>query len=212
MGTLTAHEQLATGLQALGVSVDIGQQKKLLDFAELLARWGKVHNLTAIHRPQQVVTKHLLDALSVVSSLSGQTVLDVGTGAGLPGLPLAIVEPQRRFTLLDARQKRIAFVRHAAQTLTLTNVEVVESRVEDYQSPIKFDTLVARAVTDLASLVEMSHRHCHAGSRILAMKGRQAGKELALLDSDRAQVLQILQLTVPGLAEQRQLIVLRPVF
>lgn len=184
----------------------------MLEFSTLLTRWGDVHNLTAIRNPQQVVTKHLLDALSVVSSLSGNTVLDVGTGAGLPGLPLAISEPQRRFTLLDARQKRIAFVRQAVQTLALTNVEAVESRVEDYRPPIKFDTLVARAVTNLAELVELMRPHCHAQSCILAMKGRATAKELDSLNTDRAQVEEVRQLHVPGLNQQRHLIVLRPLF
>ena len=162
-----------------------------------LARWNKRVNLTAIREPLEMITGHLLDSLSVRPLLRGSSVLDVGTGAGFPGLPLAIVEPERSFTLLDSNNKKVMFVEHIAGLLGLDNVIVVKARAEDFAPGNRFDTVIARAVASLRQLVDIAGHHVGEGGVFVALKGRYPGEELEQMpDTWHSNVT---ELRVPGL-------------
>lgn len=172
----------------------------------MLARWNHTYNLTAVRDPAEMVTRHLLDSLAVAPQVRGPRVLDVGTGPGLPGIPLAIVFPQLAFTLLDSNGKMIRFVTQAVGELGLKNVEVVQTRVENYRPAQKFDTLVSRAFANIADMLEHTRHLPAPHGRILAMKGRLSEEERAAIPAEFA--VEILPLHVPGLDAERQLVVL----
>ncbi len=162
-----------------------------------LERWNKKVNLTAIRDPNEMVTGHVMDSLAALPLVEGKHVLDVGTGAGFPGLPLAIVQPQRSFVLLDSNNKKVQFVRHAAGMLGLTNVEAVKARAEDFAPGYRFDTVIARAVATLAALVEMAGHHVGEDGVFVALKGRLPEEELTELPN--AWQSTVMPLSVPGL-------------
>ena len=169
-------------------------------FAALLAeleKWNRRVNLTAIREPRDMVSAHLLDSLVVRPLLEGNEVLDVGTGPGFPGLPLAIAEPTRRFTLLDSNNKKIMFVQHAAGMLGLNNVVAVKARSEDYAPGQRFDTVIARALAALPRLVEIAGHHVREGGVFVALKGRYPAEELEQL-SDTPWGHAVTELKVPG--------------
>lgn len=199
---------LVQGLQQLHLTLDSSQTDKLLKFLSLLNKWNKVYNLTAVRDPGAMVHRHILDSLSILPFVSGDRVLDVGSGAGLPGIPLAIAGPQRGWLLLDASAKRVRFLRQAVTELSLTQVEPVHQRLEDFQPPQLFHCITARAFADLHGLIT-GVRHVSApGARVLAMKGRLSDEELAALPPG-ARTEQVLSLQVPGLDAQRHLVVIR---
>ena len=174
-----------------------------------LEKWNQRVNLTAIRDPAEMVTGHLLDSLAARPLLEGDTVLDVGTGPGFPGLPLAIAEPGRRFTLLDSNNKKIQFVQHAAGLLELDNVTAVKSRGEDYAPGHRFDTVIARALAALPRLVEIAGHHVREDGVFVALKGRYPAEELEQM-SGRPWVFTVAELTVPGLAKgSRHAVLLR---
>jgi 16S rRNA (guanine527-N7)-methyltransferase len=179
---------------------------RLLQLLEELARWSRRFNLTAIRHGPDMVTHHLLDSLAVSRYLQGDTVADVGTGAGFPGLPLALVNPERRFTLIDSNGKKIRFVSHALRTLGLVNVEVLQARVEALRPDRPFDTVVARAFAPLPEMLELIAPLCGPHTRVLALKGRRPAQEIAALPAGWQ--AQSLPLTIPGLGEERCVIVL----
>lgn len=199
--------ELRSGVSALQGVVADADLPRLVRYLELLAEWNVAYNLTAVRDPAAMVARHVLDSLVVVPYLGGERVLDVGTGAGLPGIPLAIACPQRRFTLLDSNGKKTRFVTHAALTLGLANVEVVKSRVEDYRPPAPFDTVISRAFAALADFAAAAGRHLAPGGRLLAMKGAWPQDEMAALPADW-RVSAVHPLAVPGLDAQRHLVVL----
>ena len=162
---------LARGAAQLGVALDESQRSQLLKLATELLRWNKAYNLTAITDPQAVLTHHLLDSLAVAADLHGTTVADVGTGAGFPGLPLAIVQPARQFTLIDAVDKKLRFIDHAARELGLANVKTAHARVETLRTG-PFDTVIARAFAPLPKMLSLVAPLCDAQTRVLAMVGR----------------------------------------
>src|SRR5690242_5261275 len=135
---------LGPGLKALGVRLPEGSEARLLAFVELLLQWNKAYNLTAVRDPEEVLTKHLLDSLAVLPFVAGSPVLDVGTGAGLPGIPLALALPDTRFVLLDSNGKKTRFITHAAAVLPLPNVTAVQARIEDYRPEAPFATVLSR--------------------------------------------------------------------
>ncbi|NIP73904.1 MAG: 16S rRNA (guanine(527)-N(7))-methyltransferase RsmG [Gammaproteobacteria bacterium] len=200
---------LEEGLEGLGLALASADRDRLLQYLELLRKWNRVYNLTAVRTVPEMVTRHLLDALAVLPHVQGARVLDVGTGAGLPGIPLAVVSPDRRFTLLDASAKKIRFVTQAAAELHLANVTPVHRRVEDFRPPQPFDTVIARAFSALAQLTSSAGPLCRSGGRILAMKGAYPAGELADLPPGYA-VADVVPLHVPGLDAQRHLVVVVP--
>lgn len=206
---MTTEEFLAQGSAALGVSLDDGQVRALGVLLDELERWNRSYNLTAIRAREEMLTHHLLDSLSVAPWVQGERVIDVGTGAGFPGLPLAIAQPARQFVLLDSNGKKVRFVGHAARTLQLGNVQAVHARAESYEDPEGFDCVVARACAPLTELLPLVAGLCRPDTRVLAMKGRretESGEALATgwaLEADH-------ELIVPGLHEARHLLVLRP--
>ena len=174
----------------------------------MLERWNRKVNLTAVRDRDAMVTVHILDSLAARPLLHGTTVLDIGTGAGFPGLPLAIVEPDRRFVLLDSINKKIQFVQHAAAVLGLTNVEAVKARAEDYAPGYRFDTVIARAVASLPQLLELAGHHVGEGGVFIALKGRYPAEELRQIPAGWDYTIE--ELSVPGLdAGSRHAVLLR---
>jgi len=196
---------LLDGARALALELDEAQLAKLVAHLDLLDEWNARMNLTAIRdRPSQL-TKHLLDSLAVQPYLVGHRIADVGSGAGFPGIPLAIVEPGRQFALIESTGKKCRFLEHVRDTLGLANVEVVQSRAENYRPEVRFDTVLARAVGPLADLVKVAGALVVGGGRLLAMKGRYPTDELAARLKGW-KVAAVHPLTVPGLAEERHLV------
>ena len=202
--------RLAAGLAQLGLALAPGQVEALLRLVDELADWNTRVNLTAIRSPADIVDKHLLDSLAVLPLLNGLTVADVGTGAGFPGLPLAIADPDRRFTLVEATGKKAAFVRHAAGILNLPNVEVVAERAESYRPGRPFDGVIARALGPLAEFVRVAGHLAGRGGRLLAMKGKVPEAEIAALPAGWKAVA-VHPVAVPGLDAERCLVELAKV-
>lgn len=199
------------GLARLGVALPEGGHAKLAAYLALLAKWNRTYNLTAIREPERMVTHHALDSLAVVPHLparEGIAVLDVGSGGGLPGIPIAIARPDAHVVLVDSASKKAAFLAQAAIELPLPNVEAVASRVEDYASARKFDVVISRAFSDLATFVRLAKPHLAEGGMILAMKGVHPDEELAELPREFV-VTGKPCLTVPGLDAARHLIFMR---
>lgn len=207
---VTAAASLRERAARLGVSLDAAQSAALLRLLDELQVWGRAYNLTAIGAREEMVTHHLLDSLSIAPYLHGARVADLGTGAGFPGLPLAIVAPEREFTLVDATAKKIRFIEHAARTLHLGNVRAVQARIEQLgQSGARgsWDSLVARALAPLDKLLPLVAPLCVAGTRVIAMCGRLPHTELAALPPDW-RILDTRALDVPGLDAERHAVVL----
>ena len=195
------QEQLADGLAQMGLTASSSQQTLLLDYLQLLQKWNRSFNLTAVRDPEIMVSRQLLDSLSIFSLLRGEEVLDVGSGAGLPGIPLAIMDPGRRFTLMDTNGKKVRFLRQAKLELGLENVQVEQARVETYTASQPFQTIVSRAFSSLPLMLELT-RHLLSGDGCwLAMKGAVPVEEIDALDY--ALRIQIHALQVPGEAGQR---------
>ena len=191
---------------ALGVALTEHDALRLLRLLEELAHWNRRFNLTAITEPADMVTHHLLDSLAVHRHLHGARIADVGTGAGFPGLPLALANPERRFTLIDSNGKKVRFVSHAAHALGLVNVEAVHARAEALRPEVPFDTVLARAFAALPGLVSAVEPLCGPGTRILALKGKWPKAELEALPGGWQ--AETVPLQVPGLAEERCLVIL----
>ena len=203
--TTALERLLAAGLRELPLEVDAERQGRLLAFLGLLEKWNGVYNLTAVRDPAEMVTLHLLDSLAVLPHVRGERLLDVGAGPGLPGIPLAIVAPGRRYTLLDSNGKKVRFMRQAVLELGLQQVEVVQARVESYRPDAPFDTVISRAFASLREFVGLAGAHCAPGGRLLAMKGQYPEAELAELPPGWRAVA-VHRLAIPGLAAQRHLV------
>lgn len=194
----------------MGFELSIVSEALILYLKEL-AQWNQTYNLTAVRDPLEMVTKHLLDSLVVLPQLHGSHVIDVGSGAGLPGIPLALADPARHFTLLDSNGKKAAFMRHAVRTLGLKQVEVVHARVEDYAAEAgrgRFDSVLSRAFSSLAEMLELAGPLCARHGRMLAMKGQFPQDELEELRHAATgfELEAVLPLSVPGLAAERHLV------
>lgn len=200
---------LDAGLDRLGQNLDAGARERLLAFLRLLARWNRAYNLTAIRDHREMIPRHLLDSLSLRPFLYGGRILDLGTGAGLPGIPLAIAEPDRELHLLDSRGKKIRFVRQAVLELGLSNVTAAQARIESYLPPGKFATIVARALAAPAEVVRLAHPLLAHPGRLLIMGGRKRGAELLEALDPRPEALLEHPLEVPMLDGNRHLIDLR---
>lgn len=200
------EKRLAGGLEAMGVAASPGQRARLLDFLHLLRKWNRVYNLTSITDAAEMVPLHLLDSLAVLPHLRGGRVLDVGTGAGLPGIPLALLSPEKSFTLLDSNAKKTRFVQQAAIELGLANVRVEHARIERYQPAEGFDTVLARAFASLPDIVREVARLLNPGGLILAQKGKLPAEEIKALPSAAVDVF---PLRVPGVDAARHLIAIQ---
>lgn len=198
---------LREGLRDLEIDVPDEAATTLARFVALLDKWNKAFNLTAVRDPREMVPRHILDSLSARPFLYGTTILDVGSGAGLPGIPLAIVEPRRQFVLLDSGGKKTRFVRHAVGELAMRNVEAEQSRAEDYRPADPFDTVVCRAFSSLRHFVERAGRLCANRGRLVAMKGRLPRDELAALPATW-RAIEVVPVSVPGLIAERHVVVI----
>ncbi|WP_413736426.1 16S rRNA (guanine(527)-N(7))-methyltransferase RsmG [Sodalis sp. RH21] len=186
------------------------QKQRLVLYVELLNKWNKAYNLTSVREPGQMLVRHILDSIVVNPHLRGRDFIDVGTGAGLPGIPLAIVRPDARFTLLDSLGKRMRFLRQAQHELGLDNIELVQSRVEEYQPDAPFDGVISRAFASINDMLAWCHHLPAAGQgRFYALKGVVPADELAALPATF--VLEaVIELAVPQLQGERHLVVIRP--
>ena len=202
--------KLAQGIAELGLHVPAATQSKLLDYVALIVKWNRVHNLTAVRESSRMVSDHLLDCLAVVPYLDARTVLDVGSGAGLPGIPVALMWPQASVTLLDSNHKKTAFLRQAMIELGLKNTEVVCERAESWQPQRQFELVISRAVSDLPEFLKLAGRLCAADGTVAAMKGLYPHEELAQLPGG-FNLRGVVPLTVPGMRAARHLVLLSPV-
>jgi 16S rRNA (guanine527-N7)-methyltransferase len=204
---LSLVHRLIHDAKSMGVDLaepDVTRLQQLLDELE---RWNRTYNLTAITKREDMVTHHLLDSLAVHADLQGTAIADVGTGAGFPGLPLAVLNPERRFTLIDSAGKKIRFVSHVAHALGLTNVEGVHARVESLRPEKAFDTIVTRAFAPLPVMLEKVAPLCGPATHVLAMKGKWPREEIAAIPAGW-RVERSRDLVIPGLNESRCAIVL----
>ena len=205
---MAAHPDLEQGLVALGLTSKAEYGDQLQHLLDLLLRWNRVYNLTSVRDPQAMIPLHLLDSLAVRPFVVGTRVLDVGTGGGFPGLPLAICAPAQEFVLLDSVAKKIRFVRQAALELGLANVTAVHARVEDYPASEPFDTVICRAFASLGEVIELTGSQLRTAGRLVLMKGRYPTTELAECPSGW-EVREVTPLAVPGLDAQRHVVIVQ---
>ncbi len=198
---------LQQGIDRLGMTVTRDAQMRLLDYLALLVKWNKVYNLTAIRDPKQMVIQHLLDSLAIIPHVDGKRWLDVGSGAGLPGMVLAIVRSDWHVVLLDSNSKKTGFLQQAVIELDLNNVEVRCARVEAFDDPQKFDRIISRAFTELGDFLHITRHLLAERGRWVAMKGMPE-QELKRLPDD-CLVEKIITLEVPELAAARSLVMVR---
>ena len=204
----STDEDLRARALQLGVTIDDKAAQLMLRLLVELEQWNRVYSLTAITTREAMVAGHLLDSLAASGELVGERIADLGTGAGFPGLPLAIVHPGKQFTLVDGTAKKVRFVAHAARALGLKNVAAVHARAEDMRPEQPFDTIVARAVAQLPELATLARALSGPGTRLLAYKGQRPDAELAALPADW-ELLGVRTLQVPGLEAERCLITLK---
>lgn len=199
---------LIEAARALGLALHEADAARLLRLLDELARWNRSYNLTAITDRAAMLTHHLLDSLSIHADLHGTRIADVGTGAGFPGLPLALIRPAGQFTLVDSSSKKVRFVAHAARVLALANVSALHARAESMRPPRPFDTVIARAFAPLPRLLGQVRSLCGPGTRVLAMKGRRPDAEIEALPPGW-RVVEVRRLDVPRLDGERHLVVVR---
>ena len=204
--TSSAQAKLETGLKQAGLILNEGVRQKLLDYLALIQKWNKVHNLTAVRDPEDMVTLHLLDSLSVLPHIKARRLLDVGSGAGLPGIPLALCLPHLQVTVMDSSHKKASFLRQAKVELGIANLEVVCGRVEQYHPDALFDIVISRAFSDLAEFISLTRHLCAPDGVWMAMKGVYPYDELAQV---KVTPTQVVPLQVPGLQAQRHLVFLK---
>lgn len=203
-------DELAQGAQMLGVALSPQQHEQLLAYLALLIKWNKAYNLTAVRNPDEMVSRHLLDSLSVVPFVAhyGDNWLDVGSGGGMPGIPLAILFPERHFTLLDSNGKKTRFLTQVKLELKLANLEVIHSRVEEFRPQVPFSGICSRAFSSLQDFTDWTRHLGNGDTHWLAMKGVHPDDELQALPADfRLQSCDVLK--VPGCQGQRHLLILR---
>nr|WP_283106258.1 16S rRNA (guanine(527)-N(7))-methyltransferase RsmG [Shewanella saliphila] len=197
--------QLQTYLAEMKISATELQQKQLIGFVEMLAKWNKAYNLTSVRDPEQMLIRHIMDSLTVSPYLEGHRFIDVGTGPGLPGIPLAIMNPDKEFVLLDSLGKRIRFQKQVQFELKINNITSVESRVEAYQPEDKFDGVLSRAFASIQDMLSWCHHLPKENGIYYALKGQLSEQELQQMPAGFSLVDTIV-LHVPKLDEQRHLL------
>ncbi|AUC42845.1 16S rRNA (guanine(527)-N(7))-methyltransferase RsmG [Dickeya solani] len=197
-------------LQRAGIALTDRQKDQLLQYVALLHKWNKAYNLTSVREPEQMLVRHIMDSLVVEPHLVGSRFIDVGTGPGLPGVPLAIARPNAHFVLLDSLGKRVRFLRQVQHELNLGNIEPVQSRVEDFPAEPPFDGVISRAFASLQDMVNWCHHlPSHQQGRFYALKGIVPHEEMGLLPHG-VTVEKVVPLAVPELEGERHLVVLKP--
>ncbi|MDD1614145.1 MAG: 16S rRNA (guanine(527)-N(7))-methyltransferase RsmG [Methylococcaceae bacterium] len=197
----TCRKILISGLESLNLSLAEDKIEQLLGFIKLLEKWNKAYNLTAIRDREDMVRLHLLDSLAIVPFIEGKSVIDIGTGAGLPGIPLAIYLPEIEFTLLDSNAKKTRFVQQAILELKLKNVSVCHNRVEQYHPEKSFDTVITRAFASLSDIVELTAHLLSKNGVLLAMKGQ--APDVPKLEAAKTTLIPV---NVPGITAERCLV------
>tara|TARA_R110002049_G_scaffold21461_4_gene78597 strand:+ start:942 stop:1568 length:627 start_codon:yes stop_codon:yes gene_type:complete len=197
-------QQLLQGCKSLELDLTELQINQLLTYVQLLDKWNKVYNLTSVRDPQEMISRHILDSLAVLPYLSGTSMLDVGTGAGLPGIPVAIANPSMAVTLLDSNSKKTRFLQQAKSELGLSNITVVHARVEQAKLP-KFATVTARAFSTIDVIIDLAGRHCDDAGSLVLMKGVYPEEELAA-NIDGFSLQDVVSLDVPNCPGKRHLV------
>lgn len=199
---------LARGIDALELDITTEQQAKLVGYVEMINKWNKAYNLTSVRDPHQMMIKHILDSLAVKPYVEGKTVIDVGTGPGLPGIPLAIVLPDTHFVLLDSLGKRVRFMKQCAHDLGIPNIEPVQSRVEEHQPQQAYDCVLSRAFASLKDMLHWCSHLVDSQGKFLALKGQFPQEELGEV-SNHYQIKSINNLSVPELEGERHLVTIK---
>ncbi|RWR03392.1 16S rRNA methyltransferase [[Pantoea] beijingensis] len=207
---MTLINTLSRLLASADISLSDQQKQQLVGYVEMLNKWNKAYNLTSVRDPEQMLTRHILDSIVVNPHLQGERFIDVGTGPGLPGIPLAIVRPDAHFTLLDSLGKRIRFLRQVQHELKLENIEPVQSRVEAFSAEPPFDGVISRAFASLNDMVSWCHHLPAKNGAFYALKGVLPDEEIAALPADYS-VDKILRLTVPQLEGERHLVIIKAI-
>jgi len=200
-------ELLDDGLYELKLEERLGGDELLMKYVTELMNWNRVYNLTSVRKPTDIVSRHILDSLTILPHLHGERILDIGTGAGLPGIPLAIACPERDFVLLDSSSKKLRFVQQTLGILNLDNVTLEDCRVEEYQPETLFDIVICRAFSDLPDFYRYAARLCNEGGKMLAMKGVYPMTEVECLE-DKSVIDNVETLKVPGLDAERHLVIM----
>jgi len=199
---MQAEIRLQQGVTKLGLDVTVETQEKLIAYLQLMLKWNKAYNLTAIRELDSMVIRHVLDSLSILPYINQSPVLDVGTGAGLPGIPLALCQPDYQFVLLDSNGKKTRFLTQAKIELGIENIEVIHSRIEDYKPDYRFEMITCRAFAALNTILDLTQHLVTSSTRVMAMKGKE---EMPVLAEGYTQLAQH-ELQVPWLDEERRLI------
>jgi len=203
--------QLADGIAALGIALPYETPDRLLQYLALVKKWSQVYNLTAVRKPEAMLTQHLFDSLVVLPHMVGPHVADVGSGAGLPGIPLALVRPDWHVVLIESNHKKAVFLQQARIELGLTNVEVVAKRVESFRPTEKFDTVISRAFSSLVVFVKLAGHLCREGvgaGKIVAMKGACPQEDLVQFPAQFV-IDKVFPVMVPGLEARRHLVIIK---
>lgn len=203
------QKRLTAGARKLKVRTSPVAREAMVDYLKQLESWNNSYNLTAVRAPEDMVVRHLLDSLAAAPYVQGNTVADVGSGPGLPGIPLALAQPGKTFTLVESNGKKAAFLRHVVRKLNLTNVNVVQERSDDYQLRPGFDTVICRALAAAGLAVKMAGHLCAPQGRFVLMKGRDPAPELEDLPGG-FRVSELASIDVPELDAQRHIVVLEP--
>ncbi|MBD3609400.1 MAG: 16S rRNA (guanine(527)-N(7))-methyltransferase RsmG [Gammaproteobacteria bacterium] len=205
--TSLIHE-LYHGLEKMGIQVSDEAANGMLDYLDLLSKWNRVYNLTAVRKPEQMLTRHVFDSLAILPFVEGKRIIDVGSGAGLPGIPLALTMPDCEFVLLDSNSKKTRFLQQAKTDLKLDNMEVVHERVEEYQPEQLFNTVVSRAYSSLAGMLESTSHLLLDDGVNLAMKGVYPVAELDAIPAG-FELISVEQLQVPDLDADRHVVIIK---
>lgn len=200
--------RLDSGLRRLGIALSDAQKETLIAYLRILEKWNRAYNLTAVRNIGQMVERHLLDSLAVLPLIRGRRCIDVGSGAGLPGLPLAVASPRTKWTLLDSSAKKTRFLIQAAAQLGLSNIEVIQNRVEQYTPPAPFDTVTARAFSPLGALLRETAHLLATGGQVVALKGKNVRREMTALPSGFT-ITATERLEIPGAEGERYAVVAR---
>ena len=206
----TLQSQLAKGIQRLSLTLSQQQCEQLVDYVEMMAKWNKAYNLTSVREPMEMLNKHILDSLAVVPFIQKSRYIDVGTGPGLPGIPLAIACPEAHFVCLDSLGKRVRFMKQVSHELALGNVTPIQSRVEEHQPEKFYDGVLSRAFASLNDMLTWCHHLVDTSGEFLALKGQYPQDELTEIPEDIS-VVSTHQLDIPFVIGERNLIVLKKV-